>query len=197
MGMRAFFLTFISFALLIISGEVASAQSGLVAKRSINAPAAFVSACHRYSWLCRNRPGRAIPDDEALALLRNVNSRVNSSVTPAEDTTTAGVADYWSLPIGGRGDCEDYAILKKKDLIDAGFQSDKLVMAIVLDHNSKGHAVLVARLKAGDYVLDNLSNSVSSWDRTGYTFVAQQSFENLGRWKVILSSPLPTEVSGL
>ena len=41
----------------------------------------------------------------------------------------------------------------------------------------------------GDYVLDNLSGSVKSWERTGYTFVARQSFEHQRVWQVILAGP--------
>lgn len=191
-------LTFAAIAILAVisSNEPGFAASLLASTRSVGAPPAFVSACHRYSWLCSNRPGRAMADAEALSLLRQVNGRVNAEVTPAEDTATSGRQDYWSLPIGGRGDCEDYALLKKKDLIDAGFRSDRLAITVVLDRNGKNHSVLMARLDAGDYVLDNLSGSVKSWESTGYTFIARQSFENQRVWKVILAGPRARQIAG-
>ena len=134
-------------------------------------------------------------DEEALGLLRRVNGRVNAAVRPAEDAATTGMQDYWSLPINGRGDCEDYALLKKKELIDAGFKSDRLAITVVLDRNGKNHSVLMARLKAGDYVLDNLSGSVKPWESTGYTFIARQDFENQRVWKVILAGPRARQIT--
>jgi predicted transglutaminase-like cysteine proteinase len=193
--MRISNLATIAFIIVISSNELAFASSLLASTRSVGAPPAFVSACHRYSWLCSNRPGRAMTDEEALGLLRRVNGRVNAAVRPAEDAATTGMQDYWSLPINGRGDCEDYALLKKKELIDAGFKSDRLAITVVLDRNGKNHSVLMARLKAGDYVLDNLSGSVKPWESTGYTFIARQDFENQRVWKVILAGPRARQIT--
>ncbi|KAA0699253.1 hypothetical protein DTW90_07490 [Neorhizobium sp. P12A] len=184
-------LLFVAFAFVsvISSNEPSFANSHLASTRSVGAPPAFVSACHRYAWLCSNRPGRAMSDNEALSLLKQVNSRVNAEVIPAEDVATSGKQDYWSLPINGRGDCEDYALLKKKELLDAGFKSDRLAMTVVLDRNGGNHSVLMARLDSGDYVLDNLGSRVKPWEDTGYTFIARQNFENQRSWQVILAGP--------
>jgi predicted transglutaminase-like cysteine proteinase len=180
---------------LISSNEPGFAGSQIASSRAVGAPAGFVSACHRYSWLCANSPGRAMGDDEAMAVLRRVNGHVNSTVKPAEDQATSGMREYWSLPINGRGDCEDYALAKKKELIDAGFKSDKLAITVVLDRSGHNHSVLMARLSSGDYVLDNLSGSVRPWESTGYTFIARQSFENKRVWKVILAGPRASQFS--
>ena len=181
---------------LVSSKEGSAAGSLLEATRSIGAPVGFVSACHRYSWLCSSTSGREMPDAEALSLLKRVNGHVNATVTSADDLAVYGKRDFWSLPTNGRGDCEDYALQKKKDLIDAGFKSDHLAMTVVLDRNGRNHAVLLARLKGGDYVLDNLTSGVRSWESTGYTFLARQSFENQRVWKVILAGPRARQFSG-
>jgi predicted transglutaminase-like cysteine proteinase len=181
---------------LVTSKEASAAGSLLEATRSIGAPVGFVSACHRYQWLCSNTAGRDMDDPEALSLLKRVNGHVNMTVASADDASVYGRQDFWSLPTGGRGDCEDYALQKKKDLIDAGFRSDHLAISVVLDRNGHNHAVLLARLKSGDFVLDNLSGSVRSWESTGYTFLARQSFENQRVWKVILAGPRARQFSG-
>ena len=59
----------------------------------------------------------------------------------------------------------------------------------LLDRRGNNHAVLLARLDSGDFVLDNLSGSVKAWHRTGYTFLARQNFDNKRTWKVILAGP--------
>lgn len=169
------------------SGEAGSFTSQ---SRSITAPSGFVPACKRYAWLCSGtKTGRAMSDGEALDVLRKVNGIVNSRVRAVSDRSNSGRSEDWTLPLNGRGDCEDFVLAKKKLLLDKGFRSDRLAVTVVLDRRGNNHAVLIARLESGDYVLDNLSGSVKSWNSTGYTYLARQSFENKRVWKVILSGP--------
>lgn len=172
------------------------AGSPLPASRSIGAPIGFPSACTRYAWLCHNTASHEISDDEAMPLLQQVNRSVNARVIPATDMSTTGKPEYWSLPINGRGDCEDYALLKLKTLVDAGFPSNKLAMSVVIDRGGGNHVVLLARLKSGDYVLDNLASRVVPWSSTGYTFLASQNFDNKSAWKVTLAGPRARQFSG-
>lgn len=165
------------------------AGSEVPASRSIAAPIGFSSACARYGWVCHGKGGGNIDDGQALRVLQQVNRYVNASVIPAEDRTTTGKSEYWSLPINNRGDCEDYALLKMKTLLNVGFPSNKLALSVVLDHSGNNHIVLLARLNSGDYVLDNLSGSVKPWHRTGYTFLASQNFKRKGSWQVTLAGP--------
>lgn len=188
-------LSMLAAALTILPSE-GSAGSMLRASRSIGAPIGFPSACARYAWLCHNQGGGKISDDAAMPLLQRVNRSVNASVKPALDISTSGKSEYWSLPIDSRGDCEDYALLKLKTLLDSGFPSNKLSMSVVLDRRGNNHVVLLARLKAGDYVLDNLSGSVRTWESTGYTFLASQNFSNKGAWQVTLAGPRAGQFSG-
>jgi predicted transglutaminase-like cysteine proteinase len=193
--MRVLIFVAFAFAFVISSNEPSFAASHLAATRFVGPPPPFISACHRYAWLCLTHSGKAMGDQEALALLKQINSRVNAEVIPAEDIVTYGRQDYWSLPTNGRGDCEDYALLKKKELQDAGFKSDKLAMTVVLDRNGGNHSVLMARLAGGDYILDNLSSSVRAWEDTGYTFIARQNFQDERRWEVILAGPRASQVA--
>ncbi len=172
------------------------AGSTLPASRSIGAPVGFPSACSRYAWLCHNRGGREIADEQAMSLLQQINRQVNATVRPATDLSTMGKSEFWSLPVNNRGDCEDYVLLKLKILLDAGFPSNKLSMSVVIDHAGGNHVVLLARLKSGDYVLDNLSGRVKPWASTGYTFLASQNFNNKSAWQVTLAGPRAGQFSG-
>jgi predicted transglutaminase-like cysteine proteinase len=193
--MRILVFVALAFAAVISSNEPGFAASHIAATRSVIAPPPFLSACHRYAWLCNSQAGRHMSDDEAMPLLKQVNSRVNSEIIPAEDKATSGQADYWSLPINGRGDCEDYALMKRKELLDAGLPSSMLAVAVVLDRGGKNHSVLMARLGSGDYVLDNLSGSVRPWESTGYTFIARQNFQSPRNWQVILAGPQASRIA--
>jgi len=47
--------------------------------------------------------------------------QVNKSIDPITDQDQWGVIDQWDFPNQGRGDCEDYALLKRQKLIELGF----------------------------------------------------------------------------
>jgi len=186
----AFTLVFTAFA-----GE-SYAGSTLRASRAIGAPIGFPSACARYAWLCRGSGGREMTDEEAMPLLQKVNRQVNAGVAPAADAQTSGKPEYWSLPINNKGDCEDYALLKLKTLLGAGFASNKLALSVVIDRGGNNHVVLLARLRSGDYVLDNLAGKVKPWESTGYAFLASQDFSNRSAWQVTLAGPRAGQFSG-
>ncbi len=184
-----------TFVFTAFSGE-SYAGSTLRASRAIGAPIGFPSACTRYTWLCHGNGGHEMTDDKAMPLLQKVNRQVNAGVTPATDAQTSGKSEYWSLPINNKGDCEDYALLKLKTLLGAGFASNKLALSVVIDRRGNNHVVLLARLRSGDYVLDNLAGKVKPWASTGYTFLASQNFNDRSAWQVTLAGPRADQYSG-
>ena len=125
----------------------------------------------------RNDYERIDMDMSVLALLRTANDQVNGMMRPSTDEQTYGVEDYWNDPAlryGVRGDCEDFALEKRRLLIDRGVPAAALSIAIVRTRRDDEHAVLVVTTKAGDYVLDNLAADVRPWRRSGYTWISRQ-----------------------
>ena len=96
-----------------------------------------------------------------------------------------GLIDRWDLPVDGKGDCEDYALLKRQKLVAAGFPRAALLLTVVKQANGEGHSVLTIKTTHGDYVLDNLTNQVKPWSMTPYRFVKRQSQENQNVWVAI------------
>jgi len=45
---------------------------------------------------------------------------------------------------------------------------------VVIDEIGEGHAVLMVRTDRGDLILDNKTNAVLPWQRTGYSFVKRE-----------------------
>lgn len=178
-----------SLLFVIISTSSSIAGEQLSATRKVGAPRGFANACAQYAWLCSNSKGSKLSDRAALELLKKVNSSVNAAVRPAHDNTQFGHREVWSLPTDGKGDCEDYVLMKHKRLVEAGFPSRNLAMSVVLDRSGNNHMVLVARTDAGDMVLDNLSSRVKPFNRTGYTFIARQDFARKSEWRVSLAGP--------
>lgn len=123
-----------------------------------------------------------------IELLRRINSKVNRTVVQVPDTVTAGVDEYWQRPTPGSilmGDCEDIAIEKRMRLIEAGFPPDRLFYAVAYVRGYGLHTMLVARLDAGDYVLDSLSPHLLAWSRIHYTWLRQQVPGNPLLWRRI------------
>jgi predicted transglutaminase-like cysteine proteinase len=182
------------------AGIAAPAQAMPFAKRLFRFTSAVEFAKPPAPWLafCRQNPRDCDADpsashevdltDENLDLIQKTNLAVNRKIRPRTDQRHWGVADRWSYPDDGYGDCEDYALLKRKLLIKAGLSPRALLMAVVWDKNA-GHAVLVVHTTRGDYILDNLSNKVRVWSETPYRFVKRQSPRDLKQWVYIDGDP--------
>ena len=124
---------------------------------------------------------------KAWSLLHKINSEVNASIMPVSNLEHWGtIADHWDYPTDGKGDCKIYALQKRRLLIEKGVPRQALLMTIVKDHNSRGHTILTVRTDKGDFILDNLTNDILSWDATGYRFVKRQSQEDPNVWLSIL-----------
>jgi len=100
-----------------------------------------------------------------------------------------GVVEKWDLPTDGYGDCEDYVLLKRKTLIDAGWPRQSLLITVVRDKNGDGHAVLTVKTDKGEFVLDNQNENILPWSQTGYRFVKRQSQLDQNVWVSLSVTP--------
>jgi predicted transglutaminase-like cysteine proteinase len=114
--------------------------------------------------------------------LQKVNHWVNEKIKPMTDMDHWGVVEKWSIPTDGYGDCEDYALLKRKMLIDAGWPREALLMTVVRDKQGEGHAVLTVKTDRGEFILDNENENVVAWTETGYRYVKRQSQSDPDVW---------------
>ena len=101
-----------------------------------------------------------------------------------------GVVENWSYPDDGKGDCEDYVLLKRRMLMQAGWPREALLITVVRDKKGDGHAVLTVKTDKGDFILDNQEEQILLWSETGYRFVKRQSQTNPNVW-VALGDPRP------
>ena len=148
-------------------------------------PYAFWRFCDEFPDDCarkRTIDARFTAEHDQMVQLTTVNLSVNHTVEPVTDLELYGVSDYWTLPREGKGDCEDYALLKRHLLIAAGWPASALLMTVVLDERNDGHAVLTARTTGGDFILDNKTDTISLWHKTPYRFVMRQSYIDPKAW---------------
>lgn len=119
------------------------------------------------------------------ALIVDVNNSVNVTVSPRTDMEMWGREEVWSYPTNGAGDCEDYALEKRRELMKAGVPAGDLLMTVARQPNGDGHAVLTVRTSLGEFILDNLESRVLAWTDTDYTYLKRQSERNSGVWVTI------------
>lgn len=92
--------------------------------------------------------------------------------------------ERWVYPTVA-GDCEDYALAKRRALTDAGWRTSVLLLSVVSQLNGEGHAVLLVRTDRGDLILDNQDEDIRRWNETPYLYVKRQSQQDPTRWVTI------------
>jgi predicted transglutaminase-like cysteine proteinase len=157
-------------------------------------PIGWIDFCARYPRDCDDRTETAqdvTMTPQIWRLITQVNARVNAAIEPVTDYEHWGVVERWDYAEDGKGDCEDYVLLKRRELIAAGLPRQALLITIVRDRKNEGHAVLTVKTDRGDFVLDNQEERVLPWTATGYRFVKRQSQANHNRWVDLQHSPTP------
>jgi predicted transglutaminase-like cysteine proteinase len=153
-------------------------------------PIGYVKFCLENEKDCQSgdagsaKPGRTALSEDEWTLVYQVNTFVNNSIQPASDMELYGQPEYWTYPTTA-GDCEDYLLLKKRNLEALGFAPNNLLITVVLDEKREGHAVLTLTTTEGDFILDNRRNSILPWDRTDYVFLKRQSSQDPRRWMAL------------
>lgn len=162
-------------------------------------PYGFVEFCRRTPTECM--PGslaasRFVATPARLSELDEINRAVNRAIAPATDLELYGVQEYWALPTD-RGDCEDYAILKRHLLIERGWPASALLLTVVRDEIGEGHAILTVRTTHGDFVLDNKVQDIKVWHRTPYQYVMRQSYVDPRVWLSLDPSDLSVPLTSM
>lgn len=161
---------------------------------SSRAPIGWVEFCSDQPRECDSRPSAPrdiVLTNKAWKDLVRVNKWVNETIRPVTDLEQWGVVEKWSYPDTGRGDCEDYVLLKRRMLIQAGWPREALLITVVREKNGDGHAVLTVKTDKGEFILDNQNGDILLWSATDYRFVKRQSQQDPNVW-VALGDPRPT-----
>lgn len=134
-------------------------------------PLGYQLMCLKHPEECRGGGAASISvTNEIMATLKSVNGRVNRSIRPVSD----GRVDVWSVNVTA-GDCEDYVLAKRRQLIRAGLPASALRIAHVKTRSGEGHAILVVKTNGKDLVLDNLTNTIKPLSQTGYRVLAMST----------------------
>ncbi len=177
-------------------GSSASARNALLyvsVGDNSRPPIGWVEFCAENPDECRSGPAEArdvVLSAKAWADLTRINKWVNERIKPMTDLDHFGVVEKWTYPTDGYGDCEDYVLLKRRMLIEAGWPREALLITVVREANGNGHAILTVKTDKGEFVLDNQVEKIVLWSDSGYRFVKRQSQSDQNLW-VSLGDPRP------
>jgi predicted transglutaminase-like cysteine proteinase len=117
--------------------------------------------------------------------LNIVNREVNRDIIP-ELTIGNGATEEWVISPQA-GDCKDYAVTKRHELLARGWPSRALLLSEVVVPSGEHHLVLVVRTKDVDLVLDNLNANIRSVAMTyhQYHWVRIESPQNPKFWATL------------
>lgn len=107
-----------------------------------------------------------------MKILETVNAKVNATIRQVAEPEGQ---DVWRIPSDGQGDCEDLQLMKRKLLVKAGLPRRALLMTVVVTSWGEGHALLMVRTTAGDFVLDNNTDQILRWDETKHYYMKRES----------------------
>ena len=152
------------------------------------APMAFTQFCLKYAGECKPqrllfRSGRLRLTNRRWAELASVNRSINSSILP--ERNEEGLAGEKWLLGPAFGDCNDYAVTKRHQLIARGWPARSVLLSEVVTVPGEHHLVAVVRASGGDLVLDNLTDRIMPWFQTPYQWLRIQTPGNPTYWASI------------
>ena len=181
-------------ALLAASPLPANAGSAIATGPAVVPPSGFIHFCVKHAEECLLNGHDATRIELTAARqaeLKDVQTRVNSAIEPREDPTHA-----WEYAREGQGDCNTFALTKRRALIALGWPEETLLLAAVYTERNEGHLVLVVRTSEGDLVLDNRLPRIVEWTALPYRWVSMQSQASPARWVRVTGESVTTADSG-
>jgi predicted transglutaminase-like cysteine proteinase len=157
------------------------------------APMAFTRFCVKYVEECKPqrlmfRGGRIKLTNLRWTELANVNSSVNSSIRNKES-----IADQEWLLDPLVGNCNDYAVTKRHQLLAVGWPARAVLLGEVVTFSGEHHVVVVVRTNIGDLVLDNLTDVIMPWFQKPFHWVRVQTSRDPNYWASI-SEPSAAQI---
>ncbi len=144
-------------------------------------PDAYIEFCQSYPEAC-TLGGASILEWTPVnrLVIEQLNINVNQEIVFVHDWELNGLDDVCDYPYQCTGDCEDFALEKRRRLVEAGFPSASLTMAIAYHTDQLfPHAVLLIESDQGTWVLDNVDDPIRCWDAVPYTFTSRERPDGL------------------
>jgi predicted transglutaminase-like cysteine proteinase len=171
----------------------ASAMISLAASPTL-APFQHVRFCLRYPRDCQTDTKSEPILPQMMVLLKSVNDNVNQEINPRSKDYDEAPYEGWTIA-PDMGDCNDYAVTKRHELLMRGFPSGALRLSVAKTPEGVGHLVLVVTTTDGNMVMDNLTEEILPWQSTDYQWLKIQSANDPHLWNEI-KKPLASNDAG-
>jgi predicted transglutaminase-like cysteine proteinase len=151
------------------------------------APRGFIGFCFKYRSECQatgSQGASVAMTVDRQQELEYVQQKINRLVRPR-----ANPEHVWDYPDDGYGDCNKYALAKRRELIALGWPRAALMLAAALTETGEGHLVLIVETSQGEVVLDNRQRHVVDWRDLPYQWLERQSQTDAAVWVRVLPSP--------
>lgn len=118
-------------------------------------------------------------------VVEDIQLEVNFKVTYEKDSTGIFNDDWKVLSLldeKPKGDCEDYALTKRKLLLDLGYSTKDISIITCWIKDVGYHAALIVNTTKGQYVLDNnfkYPKTKKELEQAGYIW---DKIEKEGKW---------------
>jgi predicted transglutaminase-like cysteine proteinase len=172
-------------ALNFASGNASAGSSQFYLGDNVLAPVAHTIFCTKYPRDC-SRSGASltyftVDPVDLYRQLDAVNREVNAAIEPAP--ANADKSRGWEL-FPSQGDCNDYVVSKRHELLKRGWPSSALQLAeIIIPETGEHHLVLVANARGNSFILDNLKfTPVPLAESFDYHWVRIESSLDPGFW---------------
>jgi predicted transglutaminase-like cysteine proteinase len=151
-------------------------------------PMAHARFCVEYPADCRVqkmafRGGAIQLTERRWGDLVDINLKVNREILPERNSLGLSGEKWVIAPASG--DCNDYAVTKRHELIGKGWPSRSLLLAEVEVSGGEHHVVVIVRTAQGDFVLDNLRQTVTVWSQLPYRWIRTQRPSNPRYWSTV------------
>ncbi|MCM2399719.1 transglutaminase-like cysteine peptidase [Rhizobium sp. S153] len=149
-------------------------------KAAALAPYAFVRFCVEAPEECTPKQGAEnvrLSADVAVDIA-SINKSVNHGIAPRNDRRGR---DIWTLS-PRYGDCDDYAVTKRRKLVEAGLPARSVRLAIGRTPDGQGHAVVIVRTRNADLVLDSRSDAIKRVNEVDLVWIKMESADNPKWW---------------
>lgn len=138
---------------------------------AIRGPLGWERWCRENTEACARAAPATISLDRPIGLtLERVFHEVRDRITPVDEPPGQ---DEWRVVEGkGFGDCEDFALTWRAELLAAGLPAGALDIAVVETEQQEIHAVLAIHTDQGTLVFDNRHATPRPWASLPYHWLA-------------------------
>src|SRR5262249_19405331 len=131
----------LGFACIVLAAGLALPRAGIANEALLyvsvgevtRPPIGWVEFCVERPAECKvtaSTPRNAVLNARTWKELVRINRKVNETIKPMTDLDHYGVVEKWTYPDDGYGDCEDYVLLKRKLLMEAGWPREALLITV-------------------------------------------------------------------